>query len=132
MKQQTQWSSANIEEVVKGIGNKESDAYEEFFNRTVNKAYTIANKVLGDQGNTADVEDMIQDAYITAFNKIDSLQDPDKALSWFGVIVGNKCRDHLKKKKDILFEEMDTDDSSFEDTIENEYQEFIPEASISA
>jgi len=130
MKQQTQWSSANIEEVVKGIGNKESDAYEEFFNRTVNKAYTIANKVLGDQGNTADVEDMIQDAYITAFNKIDSLQDPDKALSWFGVIVGNKCRDHLKKKKDILFEEMDTDDSSFEDTIENEYQEFIPEASV--
>lgn len=130
MKQQNDWSSVNIEEVIKGIGNKDPEAYEEFFNRTVNKAYVIAHKVLGEKGNSADAEDMVQDAYMTAFNSIESLNDPNKAMSWFGIIVGNKCRDHLKKKKAVLFEEMDTDDFSFEDTIENEYLEFIPEEAV--
>lgn len=130
MKQQIDWNSANIEDVVKGIGSNSTEAYEEFFNRTVNKAYIIAHKVLGEKGNSADAEDMVQDAYMTAFNNIESLKDPEKAISWFGTIVGNKCKDYLKKNKVILFEEIDTEDILFEDTIENEYQEFIPEKAV--
>jgi len=130
MKQQIDWNSANIEEVVKGIGNKDTEAYEEFFNRTVNKAYIIAHRVLGEKGNSADAEDMVQDAYMTAFNNIKLLNNPEKAISWFGTIVGNKCKDYLRKNKVILFEEIDTDDVLFEETIENEYQDFIPEEAV--
>ena len=44
-------------------------------------------------------EDLVQEAYLTAFEKLPQLQEAENFPSWLHMIVANKCRDYLKKKK---------------------------------
>ncbi len=116
-----------IGDIIEGIKINDEAAYLEFYNRTYKVAYAIAFNMVKNEHDTMDI---LQDAYVTVYKKIGTLQQGDKAVSWFNMIVGNKCRDHLKKKKPTLFNELDTDEFEFEDTLENDNNEFIPEEII--
>ena len=54
--------------------------------------------------NTAsmqDAEDILQESFITALEKINTLDKSESFVGWFNRIVANKSKDFLKKKKPV-------------------------------
>ena len=80
--------------------------------------YNIAVRFLN---NTMDAEDILQESFLSAFEKINGLANTNSFGSWLKRIVINNCLTLLRKKK-MYFEDIedykleDTDDrDSFED-----------------
>lgn len=65
--------------------------------------YNIANRFLN---NKMDAEDILQESFVTAFQRLDELQNKDAFASWLKRIVINKCIS-LQRKRKIQFEEID-------------------------
>ena len=57
------------------------------------------------------VQDLVQDTFLKAFNRLDQLDDPTKYHAWIKQIARNTALDYLKKSKAILFSELYDDDS---------------------
>ncbi len=81
--------------------------------------------------NEEDARDILQDAYMKAFTKLDSLQDPERFPAWLGQIVANTAKNALVRKNPILFSEVpsDTEEEPFELHIEDEDVSRQPELS---
>ncbi|MDD6880601.1 MAG: sigma-70 family RNA polymerase sigma factor [Firmicutes bacterium] len=127
MGKEIQWEKADIVDIVEALKRNDSNAFSEFYNRTYKMAYSIAINMLKKED---DVQDLLQDSYLTVINKIDMVREPERAISWFNMIVGNKCKDYIKRKKPIFFNELNNEDEDFEEHIENEYMDFVPEKAI--
>jgi len=65
--------------------------------------YNIAIRFLN---NKMDAEDILQEAFVTAFSRLGELKNPDVFGSWIKRIVINKCIS-LQRKRKISFEEID-------------------------
>jgi RNA polymerase sigma-70 factor (ECF subfamily) len=57
-------------------------------------SYRLARVILG---NSAEAEDAVHDAVVTAWTKYSSLRDPARFEAWFHRIVVNTCRNRLKQ-----------------------------------
>src|SRR5437868_7486427 len=55
----------------------------------------VAAGMLGDR-DAAD--DVLQEAFISAYRSLGSCRDPEKFRTWFYSIVTNRCRDALRRK----------------------------------
>ena len=84
------------------------EGYNFLCQQTYQKSYYVALKYMKQEEEAADV---LQDAYIKAFQNLDQLQEPDKFPGWFSKIVASKALDELRKKKVVLFSQMQTEDS---------------------
>ena len=73
------------------------ERYREDFGR-------MAHGVLGDADAA---EDVLQEAFISAYRSLGSCREPDKFRSWFGRIVMNRCRDVLRKKPAVDIEKVE-------------------------
>ena len=119
--------------LVERVRNNDTEAWEELYKKTYPKAYTVAIQTLK---NKEDALDVLQDAYVSVFKKIDTLRDESKLEAWVNRIVANRCIDHIRKYRGnnaaTPFAEMTPDDSDveFEDVLENENKEFMPEESV--
>ena len=51
---------------------------------------------LATTGETADAEDVCQDAFVSAIERIDQCRDGAKFGAWLLPIVRNRARDHLR------------------------------------
>lgn len=98
-----------IAQLVFRAANGDSLAWTDLYTQTFKEAYFIAKKIVG---NEDDAVDLVHDAYLTAFEKLDNLEDKGKFQSWFNVTTANKCRDYLRKKKPMLFSEIAAEDGS--------------------
>jgi len=65
--------------------------------------YNIASRFLN---NKMDAEDILQESFMTAFNRLGELQNKDAFGSWLKRIVINNCIS-LQRKRRIQFEEID-------------------------
>lgn len=99
--------------------------YESTYSGMYQKAYAYMK-------NEYDAEDVLQDSYMKAKRSLDKLSDPDKFPSWLGCIVANTSKNYLKKKKPLLFLDIDDEDEEvdFYD-IEDDDDFFQPEESYS-
>ena len=119
--------------LVERVRNNDTEAWEELYKKTYPRAYTVAIQTLK---NKEDALDVLQDAYVSVFKKIDTLRDESKLEAWVNRIVANRCIDHIRKYRGnnvaTPFVEMTPDDSDveFEDILENENKEFMPEESV--
>lgn len=50
-------------------------------------------------GGSADADDAVQDALITAWDRLDSLAEPAKVRSWLTTIVSRKATDRLRSRR---------------------------------
>ena len=89
--------TANLVEKAK---NGDSNAWSELYSATFPVAFGVAMQLVK---NKDTAEDIIQDSYITAFTKLDTLKEQDKFQHWFNRIVANNCKNYLVKKKPELF-----------------------------
>lgn len=117
------------EQAVELAKRKEDAGYRFLYESTYRDKYYIALKYMQ---NEEDALDVLQDAYMKAFDKLDTLHEAEKFPAWLGMIVANTAKNTLAKKKPILFSEMSTENDEgdyFEYQIEDEKIENQPELS---
>lgn len=75
------------------------------------------------------VQDLVQDTFLKAFNRLEQLDDPAKYHAWIKQIARNTALDYLKKSKAILFSEL-YDDDSIPIEIEDEDLSHLPDVAL--
>ena len=113
-----------IARLVKQIQRGKQSAFEEFYKLTSPKAYFIALKITQ---NEHDAEDILQESYIKALEKIGEIDTSQNITSWFLKIVANKSKDLLKSRNRLVF---DGDEECVFDDIPEEKTEFRPEENL--
>lgn len=101
-------------------------AWDELYTRTRREAYFVALKVCG---SPQDAEDLVQEAYLTVLEKLPQLQEPERFPSWLNMIVANKCRDYLKKKKPALFSDLQREEAPALDWVDDR-EESLPDVRL--
>ena len=94
-------------------------AFEELYQGTYRSVYFTCLNILKDE---QEAQDITQDVYLTAFEKLDTLEDADKFKPWLYRIAANKSIKHLKKKKPSL-----PGDEQLQDMEIEENDNFLPE-----
>lgn len=89
------------------------------YESTYKSKYYLALRYMKDEELAKDV---LQDAYIKAFAKLDTLENQEAFSSWLGQIVANTAKNMLEKKNPMLFADIAVDDDgeSFEYQIEDD------------
>lgn len=78
-----------------------SDVYK-LYTQYSGKVYAVC---MGYLHNSDDAEDIMQDTFVTAMRKLDTLNNPEKAERWLTRIAANKCKDYIKKQKPCLIDD---------------------------
>lgn len=113
-------------EIVNAAKSGDNTAFESLYNMTKDSAYFVAISIAK---NEHDAMDILQESYIKAFESLDTLNQPENFDSWFNRIVSNKSKDWLKKKKPVLFADINTD--IIQDWNEEELnKEYIPHEAV--
>lgn len=78
--------------------------------------------------NDDDAADVVQDAYISAFSKLNMLEEPEKFPAWLKTVVANTAKNALKKKNPLVFSDLaEEEDTEYE--IEDDCEDMNPELS---
>ena len=106
----------------------EEQGFSYLYENTYKTKYYLALQYMKNQEAA---EDVLQDAYIRAFSKLDTLQDPENFSAWLGQIVANTAKNALVKKNPILFTDVEeqTDMADYTEKIEDDDIDGQPELS---
>ena len=74
----------------------EAAAFEALVRAYLRAAYSVALAVVG---RTADAEDVAQDAFVLAFERLDTCREPARFGGWLLQIVRNRGRNWLDRRK---------------------------------
>ena len=105
----------------------DADAFGTLYADTFQDMYYIALKYVK---NVSDAEDVLQEAYLKAYQNLPSLREPDSFQAWLGRIVANTAKNVLARKKPMLFSEIEKEDENgdrYIQDIEDENVDFQPE-----
>tara|TARA_B100001750_G_scaffold235433_2_gene237978 strand:+ start:278 stop:883 length:606 start_codon:yes stop_codon:yes gene_type:complete len=69
-------------------------AFEVLYRRHARMAFGMAHRLLAGR----DVDDAVQDAFVTAWSRLDKLDDPQAFARWLGTIVVNAARRRLRRR----------------------------------
>lgn len=110
-----------ISELVEKVQQGDMDAFGRLYEILSPRSLFVALEIVK---NRQDAEDILQDSFITALEKINTLDKSDSFVGWFNRIVANKSKDFLKKKKPVLFDE---EEKQVFELIPDEDKEFSPQ-----
>ena len=102
-----------IKELVLSAKNGNKKAFDKLYKLTSNDVWFTCLSLLKDEENAKDI---MQETYITAFLKLDTLNDEQKFCGWITSIAVNKCKNKLKGKveyqidDEVLIVETETDE----------------------
>lgn len=102
--------------------NGDTKAFEELYHLTSKRVYFVCLNLLG---NEHDVNDAMQDVYLTACKNIRQLKEPSSFPAWVERIAVNRCKDIIKKKTPTP-----VDDTFFKETLLAEDELMLPEEYI--
>ena len=106
--------------------NGDADAFSRVYNATIKTAYFVAKRILVDESEEA-VEDVLQDSYVAIYTNINTFSTGN-FQGWVDVIVANRAKNYLKKKKPMLFSQMESEDEDAPELqFEDENIEFRPD-----
>lgn len=80
--------------LVSAARSAESWAQEALFRRHMASALGLAQRILGRQG---EAEDVVQDAFVEAFARLDRLENPQAFAAWLRSIVLHRVGKHLRR-----------------------------------
>lgn len=83
-----------IKKLVEAMEQGDNKAFEKLYNETSRTVYFICLSFLN---NEQDAQDVMQEVYITAYNKVSQLHDKDKFVPWINQIAVNRCKNQLLK-----------------------------------
>ena len=85
----------------------DQDAITELYELTYSSVYKTVKSMIADEDTVLDI---VQDSFIKGFQNLDQLDAPENFRAWMKRIATNKAKDYLKKKKPILFTDMENED----------------------
>ena len=113
----------NISHLVEKIKKGDNKSFEKLYKLTEREVWFTCISFLK---NETTAQDIMQETYITAFLKIQSLERSSQIRSWLNRIAVNKCKNYLKGKGEIQL-----DDEIFENQAIVDERISIPEEYIS-
>jgi len=113
----------NISHLVEKIKKGDNKSFEKLYKLTEREVWFTCISFLK---NETTAQDIMQETYITAFLKIQSLEKSSQIRSWLNRITVNKCKNYLKGKGEIQL-----DDEIFENQAIVDERISIPEEYIS-
>ena len=113
----------NISHLVVKIKKGDNKSFEKLYKLTEREVWFTCISFLK---NETTAQDIMQETYITAFLKIQSLEKSSQIRSWLNRIAVNKCKNYLKGKGEIQL-----DDEIFENQAIVDERISIPEEYIS-
>ena len=113
----------NISHLVEKIKKGDNKSFEKLYKLTEREVWFTCISFLK---NETTAQDIVQETYITAFLKIQSLEKSSQIRSWLNRIAVNKCKNYLKGKGEIQL-----DDEIFENQAIVDERISIPEEYIS-
>ena len=102
-----------IKELVLSAKNGNKKAFDKLYKLTSNDVWFTCVSLLKDEENAKDI---MQETYITAFLKLDTLKDEEKFCGWLTAIATNKSKNKLKGKveyqidDEVLIAKTETDE----------------------
>lgn len=102
-----------IKELVLSAKNGNKKAFDKLYELTSNEVWFTCISLLKDEENAKDI---MQETYITAFLKLDTLKNEEKFCGWLTAIATNKSKNKLKGKveyqidDEVLIAETETDE----------------------
>ena len=102
-----------IKELVSSAKSGNKKSFDKLYELTHNDVWYNCLSLLKDEENAKDI---MQETYITAFLKLDTLNDEQKFCGWITSIAVNKCKNKLKGKveyqidDEVLIVETETDE----------------------
>ena len=70
-------------------------AFESIYRRHSRSVYNLAYRMVG---HPADAEDLLQEIFLLAFNKLSSYQGQSALGTWLYRVATNRCLDHLRSR----------------------------------
>ena len=122
-------SNANgrTSELIRKAKGGDQSAISILYEQTYNQVYYTVKSMIKDEDA---VFDILQDSYIKAFSHLDSFEGGDRFTAWVRQIAANTARDWMKKKRPMLFSELEqcSDmDLPAEEWFEDENTDHLPE-----
>lgn len=93
-----------LDTYISRIASGDMSALEKLYNETRVNVYAYAFSILK---NTSDSEDVMQDVYLNIYKYAQSYSSRNKPLSWILTITKNLCVEKLRKKKKIIYDDIE-------------------------
>ena len=114
-----------LKEAIIKMQAKDEAAFATFYEQTYSYVYAKAKYMMR---NEEDALDLTQETYIQAYRGIGSIRDINSVYAWLGGIVNRQGMKIFDKKKDVLtsedqdyiFEEMEAEDATPEQTVDKQ------------
>lgn len=95
-KQAIDYAASPMAELVTLTRSGHHEAFRHIMQRCNQRLFRVARAVLNDD---SEAEDALQDAYIRAFDRLDSFRGDSKLGTWLTRIVLNECYQRLRKQR---------------------------------
>lgn len=95
--------------LVQRAGEGDAKAFDELMRRHYRAAYAVA---LGVLGSRADAEDVCQESWLRALERLESCRNPERFVFWLLQIVRNRSRNHLEYRRIRQAEPLESSDAS--------------------
>ena len=118
------------DKLMKRVSTYDARAFEQLYNQASGAVFGLAMSILGNQ---TDAEDVVQNTFISIYEKIQSYKPQGKAMAWIFTITRNHAYMLLRTKEKHSYVDLDdlhdvgTDSTVVEDT----YKENITELLLS-
>lgn len=107
------------DKLMKRVSNYDARAFEQLYNQASGAVFGLAMSIVGNQ---ADAEDIVQNTFISIYEKISSYKPQGKAMAWIFTITRNHAYMLLRNKEKHTHIDLDdlydigTDNTLVEDT----------------
>lgn len=109
----------DVDELINGCKNGDRKAQMEIYKRYYRAMYNISLRILN---NTAEAEDVMQDSFLNAFQKLDTFSGEVTFGAWLKKIVVNRSLDLIKSKRALI--SLDNAQEIAEEEVAEDYLSF--------
>ena len=109
------------------VKGSDTEAWAEIYQESYKPVWFTIKRFIKDDHQA---EDILQDTYVQAYQKLDTLESPEAFGKWICMIAANRSKNYLKKKKPVYFNELENDEFDEIIQFEDENITFQPEASM--
>lgn len=92
---------------VRRVREGDREAFRPLVERYEGMVYGIVNRFAD---RSADQEDLAQEVFVRAYERLDELDDPDRFSSWLYALALNRCRDFAKNVRRETYPMTETDE----------------------
>ena len=83
-----------IAQIAADAAGGDREAFEKLYQMTKRSVWYTCISLLKNEENA---KDAMQNTYLAAFEKLDTLTNPEGVVNWLNRIAANKCKDYMKK-----------------------------------